>query len=394
MSIAPFFMYSGDAFPTPDALLACRSLKRLKPLEEPMAQFYAEIELYRQLSSHPARVRDPALAELFYVPILPHLDADAGGCNGTSHRLRMSHIAATLRASPYWQRSNGTNHMWACTCVMMKAMVTNELWSLLRTAVHAVHSVPRGHASPSRCQIAIPYSNPTFASVSAAAQDWRIPGRPRPILAHFRGRIMNRVRSVLVKRYGPQPGHVIEAAHPATAARCNLNKCSAKAKAAHAFPSQQAHLDEMTRSVFCLVPAGDSPPSSRLYLAVAAGCIPVLISDAFEGAFSSTVPWSTFSLRFPERDVTSGAANLTALLRTVAHDPLRLGGLQRALQEHAHDVLWEAPRSKVGEHALALATHARRKVCQPTALTNAESFVAKAGVASKPGPQVSWAAPE
>jgi hypothetical protein len=55
------------------------------------------------------------------------------------------------------------------------------------------------------------------------------------------------------------------------------------------FPSQRAHADEMTRSTFCLVPNGDSPPSSRLYLAIAAGCIPVLISDAFEGAFPAHV---------------------------------------------------------------------------------------------------------
>ena len=42
---------------------------------------------------------------------------------------------------------------------------------------------------------------------------------------------MNRVRASLVRLYGGQPAHVVEAAHPSTAARCNLNKCSAKALA-------------------------------------------------------------------------------------------------------------------------------------------------------------------
>ena len=62
---APFYMYAGPAFPTPEALLACRAVKRLAPLEEPMAQFYSEIGLYQQLVNHPRRVLNPDKAELF-----------------------------------------------------------------------------------------------------------------------------------------------------------------------------------------------------------------------------------------------------------------------------------------------------------------------------------------
>ena len=96
---APFYMYEGAQFPTPDALLACRGLKRLAPLDEPMAQFYAEKELHRALSAHPQRVRDPAQAALFYVPVLPHLDQDAGGCNGTGHRAAGLPAGSTLHAA-------------------------------------------------------------------------------------------------------------------------------------------------------------------------------------------------------------------------------------------------------------------------------------------------------
>jgi hypothetical protein len=39
------------------------------------------------------------------------------------------------------------------------------------------------------------------------------------------------------------------------------------------------------------------------YLAVAAGCVPVLLSDEFEGAFPSAVKWRDFSLRFAEADI-------------------------------------------------------------------------------------------
>ena len=194
---------------------------------------------------------------------------------------------------------------------------------------------------------------------------------------------MNRVRATLVRSFAGAPNQ-IEAAHPSTAARCNLNKCSFKMKAKNAFPPQSVHFEEMKRSTFCLVPAGDSPPSSRLYLAVAAGCIPVFISDHFEGAFASSVPWPTFSLRVAEADAlpqplaaaaaASGsrrrrhqlappALNLTAHLLGVSADAPRLRALQAALQAHAVDVLWEAPGSRCGHHALELATHALRNVC-------------------------------
>ena len=370
-----FYMYA-DLFPPPDVLLGCRGLQRLQPFGEPMAQFYSELGVYRTLAQHPRRVLDPAQAELFYVPVLPHMSQDAGRCNGSGHRQRVATAAAALQASPHWQRHNGTDHFWTCACVMMKSMLGNELWSVLRTAVHAVHSVPRGGASPSDCLVQVPYFNPDFVGEA------RAPGGVRPTLAHFRGRVMNGVRSKLVAAYGDKPRHIIAAAHPNTAAKCNLNKCSAKmfAKATPPF-SVTEHFREMTTSTFCLVPIGDSPPSSRLYLAVAAGCIPVFISDSFVGAFPQEVAWDTFTLRVPEAVVRSskkkkkkkrgGAAdtdtaaqfNLTSYLLDVVADPKQLLAMQTAMHARASDVLYEAKGSRVGEHLVRLVSTAIKELC-------------------------------
>ena len=213
-----FYMYT-DLFPKPDVLLGCRGLKRLAPFGEPMAQFYSELGVYRALTAHPSRVLDPERASLFYVPLLPHMSQDAGRCDGIGHRQRLSTAAATLQASPQWRRRNGTDHFWTCACVMMKSMLGNELWAMLRTSVHAVHSIPRGGASPAECLLQVPYFNPDFVGAP------RAPGAERPTLAHFRGRVMNRVRAALVKEYGGRARHLVQAAHPSTAARCNVNKC-------------------------------------------------------------------------------------------------------------------------------------------------------------------------
>ena len=43
---------------------------------------------------------------------------------------------------------------------------------------------------------------------------------------------------------------------------------------------------EMAQSRFCLVPAGDTCDTSRLYSAIAAGCVPVVLCDRFVGALT------------------------------------------------------------------------------------------------------------
>ena len=105
--------------------------------------------------------------------------------------------------------------------------------------------------------------------------------------------------------------------------------------------------------------------------------MPVLLSDGFEGAFPSRVPWRDFSLRFDESTVSgrsrsgsgqitgshSESFNLTAKLLAIAADSERLLKMQRALQVHAADVLWEAPGSRVATHTLGLALRATRDVC-------------------------------
>lgn len=68
------------------------------------------------------------------------------------------------------------------------------------------------------------------------------------------------------------------------------------------------------------------------------------------------------------------------------------------MQRHAADVLWEAPGSRVGSHALSLATHALRDVCTPAAAAaTAAQATGAAGAdappaARIPGPQVVFAA--
>lgn len=49
---------------------------------------------------------------------------------------------------------------------------------------------------------------------------------------------------------------------------------------------------EMSTSLWCLCPAGDTCVTSRLYSAIAAGCLPIVLCDQLNGAFPGIVKYS------------------------------------------------------------------------------------------------------
>eukprot|EP00392_Amoebophrya_sp_AT5.2_P014027 g14163.t1 len=59
----------------------------------------------------------------------------------------------------------------------------------------------------------------------------------------------------------------------------------------------------MYETKYCLVPDGFSSVSARLYEVILHGCVPVLITDAFHGAFEHSVPWLRFAVFVARRDV-------------------------------------------------------------------------------------------
>ena len=51
---------------------------------------------------------------------------------------------------------------------------------------------------------------------------------------------------------------------------------------------------------FCLVPAGLTPSSRRLYEAIVAKCVPLLLADKFEPAFAMLLPPQSYAVRAPQ----------------------------------------------------------------------------------------------
>jgi hypothetical protein len=88
----------------------------------------------------------------------------------------------------------------------------------------------------------------------------------------------------------------------------------AEGRALEKWAGHAQYLGSLMRSKFCLVTEGDVSTTLRLYEAIVAGCVPVILSDCMDVAFDGLAPvgpYPDFSLRLPR--ATAGA-DVAALL--------------------------------------------------------------------------------
>ena len=152
----PFFMYE-------DAALDHSALTECVPGWDQHDQA-AEVAMVRQLQTHPARVFDPARAELFIVPVLPYVSWLAAECAGTAHETRMVAAAAALSRSSWYQRHQGADHLLVTNTFRLNTM--KALRGLLANATVAwFESTTAPRRGPGRlaaaafwrCTVVIPY---------------------------------------------------------------------------------------------------------------------------------------------------------------------------------------------------------------------------------------------
>ena len=101
--------------------------------------------------------------------------------------------------------------------------------------------------------------------------------------------------------------------------------------------------EKMQSSKFCLVLRGDTTSSKRFFSAVAAGCVPVVISDGLRLPFADVgiVDYSSFVLFFPESiaSTTTGLRHMLGVLRTLPSP--RYNNMRCALHEAGRYLLYK-----------------------------------------------------
>ena len=75
----------------------------------------------------------------------------------------------------------------------------------------------------------------------------------------------------------------------------------------------------MGRSLFCLAPRGITPWTIHLFVALLAGCIPIILSDDLEPPFQELLDWPKFSIKWPTHQI----GDLYAYLKSMPVAELR-----------------------------------------------------------------------
>ncbi len=366
-------MYDDAAFNF-SSLLRCHALRRIAHTSK--RERLAEVELTRLLEVHPMRTTNASHALLFVVPIWEWVSFLAQDIRGeacardvpeawTSHRGRIDKARVALAHSSHYARRGGVDHVFASNAGLeVKAdgahylvkRLHYSLAHLLQPAIvgrdHA-YSLANRNSGVGRCTFELPYAS-NYHSLSYRPP----PAARRRWMLHFRG-------SVAVCC---QPGKSIRKAVAELANASSLQnrtRLVVVARNSTNLARSEEELyrlqgEEMAASDFCLVVAGDNLISSRLYSAIAAACIPVVVGGS-AGAFASHVPYDELVLRV---DRVAFIQNPHGLLRRLAEvDEAELVARRIALENYLPDVVFEAPGSRAGSNFLRTAffgcVHAR-----------------------------------
>ena len=138
-------------------------------------------------------------------------------------------------------------------------------------------------------------------------------------------------------------------------------KCSSKASGYS--PSLMSR--EMAEATFCLIPMGDSADSQRLYLAIAANCIPVVIARFYNtysdepiwfAPFQDLIDWSKFAIFVdPIEFVESDDRYLPDMLESIASNTTRVQEMLWAVSDVIPHLTFEAPGSDLWKYAFVSA---------------------------------------
>lgn len=121
----------------------------------------------------------------------------------------------------------------------------------------------------------------------------------------------------------------------------------------HAEGGKTAYQDEIMDAQYCLVFACDDPQTSRFFDAVAAGCIPVVINDAWRvsvAPFASQINYDRFTITIPEFVWMGDPA---AAVHLIMHHPAAVHRRRyEALMQARPEIMWRHPQSNVATRVL------------------------------------------
>ena len=325
-----------------------------------VAQHASDIWLHKALLAHPGRTQVASEADVIFVPFYGGISYELGTCRGMDHHDRVKRLTETISNSPLWPEANGGNDMrpgWRFTLAVSHWRVPVTLAAPLRELLVNSRAVvltqdtyffdhTRGvpglygdnawkvpgwgcRTHDPRYVVTIPYPSVNQGRASRRASQRlsdALANRPRSKLVYFRGNTALSSCRVREKSNMRQPEFCklrlkLVAAAVSSCAAADLDILNVDKVREHSFGyarnfSTRLLMEGMRQSTFCLVPRGDTPSSRRVFDAVAAGCIPVLIANDYTPPFEE-LDWPSFSVRLDLGNAVSDPCQVFEQLRRI-----------------------------------------------------------------------------
>lgn len=266
--------------------------------------FASEVAIHRAISnSDDVRTFDPYEADFFFVPVYVSCNfSTVNGFPAIGHARALLSSAVDFISSnyPFWNRSNGADHVFvashdfgSCFHTLEERAIQDGVPEFLKNSVILqTFGVEYDHPCQKVENVVIPpYIPPESVRSTIEAAAGSGGGGRRDIWVFFRGKMEVHPKNVSGRYYSKKVR---------TAIWRKFNGDRRFYLQRQRFAGYQS---EILRSVFCLCPLGWAPWSPRLVESVALGCVPVIIADGIRLPFPSAVPWPEISLTVPEKDV-------------------------------------------------------------------------------------------
>ena len=275
-----------------------------------IAEHLVDWWLLKRFERHPARVHDPDAAQLHVIgsPFRAAYLAHRGNTPGSFGNLRSFYartaaIATHLERTPWWRQHGGRNFLMLNSFYHLNDVLGKELLSTLVSGPAIFTSSDRSYVdfqaisqtvTPTIVPYKAHYRLEDFAWLQADNAQPRV--RTSSVMFHGssgRGYEEGQLRQLICDRLGPKlAGHSLRCVkdewkqdakadlHTALGPRAGGEELQAGAAGSSHQMVDTSTLEAYVGSKVCLVPAGDTPSSRRLFDSMAAGCLPVLIAPA------------------------------------------------------------------------------------------------------------------
>jgi len=269
------------------------------PLQCLFGMYGTELLFHLLFASPDCSVSDPETADLFFVPsyfkcvevvnYADHFNAERHGEDEADLLFRQT-MAHVRNVGPWFDRSDGADHVLLFSWGRFPCRLPR--W---REAIRSAMALQvEDHCEDINSELPTStFSRWKDVVIPGHIDKWRVlelqrQNRPSP------------QRDVLLSFHGRHAGNTDSYGNVTVRSRI-LELEGLPGVSVGGFVEDYHELLGM--SIFCLAPRGITPWTIHLYVAMLAGCIPVILSDNFELPFQDYVDWPSFSVRWPESSV-------------------------------------------------------------------------------------------